>query len=309
MRTAWHVISATFRGFLKDDGLRLAAALSFYTVLSLAPMLLLALIAADYFVGQEGVNDALVGFATRLGGDAIGQLVAEVLGTSGSHVGDYSASSVTEKLRKGSVSGIASLSAGFAVVVFAATTVFANLQTSLNMMWGVDAKPGKTIAGWFRRRGRSLLTMIAFGMLLPVTLILSTVVTWLTNQLGPGAWALQAASYSVTLLIFVLFFAMVYKLLPDVRLEWGDVWLGAVVTAVLFAIGREAIGLYLARSGAASLYGAAGSLFVVLLWVYYSSVIFFVGAEFVQAFATVRGRQLRPGKFAVRVERRIIEHK
>ncbi len=196
---------------------------------------------------------------------------------------------------------------GIVLLIFWASGVFAQLQYSLNRIWEVETRPGAGVWGWLRKRAWTLVMVALIGLFLLASLIgaamLAGMHTWLKGLVKAG-WAWWLLNETVPLVLFVLFFAAIYKVLPDVKIEWRDVWFGAVVTAVLFLIGRYCIGLYLGRSTITSAYGAAGSLMAVLMWLYYSTLIFFFGAELTQALAQVRGAMIVPNTHAVRVPHR-----
>jgi len=182
---------------------------------------------------------------------------------------------------------------GVITLIFGAAGVVGQLQTALNTIWGVEPKPGQGIWGFIRQRFVSYAMLLGIGFLLLVSLVVSAVAASLTQFIGTYFSGVEVLAHVLDLLIsFVLttvLFAMIYKYLPDVRIEWRDVWIGAALTSVLFTIGKFLIGLYLGRSGVSSPFGAAGSLITVLVWVYYSGLIFFLGAEFTQVYATQYG--------------------
>jgi membrane protein len=190
-------------------------------------------------------------------------------------------------------------------ILFGATGVFVELQTALDRIWNVEPRPGAGIWGFVKTRLLSFGMILGIGFLLLVSLVVATAVTavgvWATGLL-PGAKVLvEGLTFVVSFGLTTLLFAMIFKVLPDVEIAWGDVWIGAAATALLFTLGKFLIGLYLAKSSVASTYGAAGSLVIVLLWIYYSSQILFLGAEFTQVYAGRYGSNIRPSKHAVPV--------
>jgi membrane protein len=194
---------------------------------------------------------------------------------------------------------------GFVTLLFGASGVFGQLQTSLNAIWGVQPKPGRGLFGIVRDRFLSFGFILAIGFLLLVSLVLTAAIAFLGQQFGsmiPGMEALvQSLNSILSVAVITLLFAMLFKFLPDARIAWHDVWIGAFITAALFTVGKFALGFYLGKSGVASSYGAAGSLIVLLLWVYYSSQIVFFGAELTQVYANRFGSHVAPSSNAVAV--------
>jgi membrane protein len=273
----WTIVKRSVSEFIADDCLNLAAALAYYTALSLAPLVVLLLTVSTFFGEQS--QQKFVNEVQQLVGAQAGQSIKQVIDSADS------------KPNVGTIAGWISLG----VLVFSATGVFAQLQDSLNRIWDVKAKPS---AGWWeylRKRLLSLGMLVTIGFLLLVSLVLSSV---LHLVLGSDGKIWEFVNFAVSLLVFVGLFAAMYKLLPDVQIPWGVVWTGACVTGVLFVIGKWAIGLYLGYSSVGSSYGAAGSLIVLLLWVYYSSLILFFGAELTQVYATETKAHVQPDQYA-----------
>jgi membrane protein len=196
----------------------------------------------------------------------------------------------------------------FATILFGATGVFTQLQTTLNHIFDVKPKPGQGIKGLLRARASAFGMLLGIGFLLLVSLVISAALSAAGNYLLgllPGAeFVLQALNFVVSLAVITVLFAMIYRFLPDVKIAWRDVWFGAAVTALLFTIGKFLIGLYLGNSSVASVYGAAGSLVIVLLWAYYSSQILFFGAELTEVWARRRGSHIVPDEHAVPADRK-----
>lgn len=270
--------------FLSDDAMTLGAALAFYTALSLAPLLVL-----------------LVWITTLLGGAAQAELVDQIVALVGTEAG-ATVRGVVENAKNtptlGSFAGVA----GILLLLFSAGTVFAQLQHSLNVVFNVRSKPTKGAArglwAWVRRRLLSMGMVLTIGFLLMVSLAFSAVLAAALTRVSTAAPAAAAVWHTVDFVaptaVFIALFAVLFKFLPDVRIGWKDVWLASVVTAVLFSVGKLGIGLYLGRSSLGSAYGAAGSLVVLLVWVYYSAIIFFFGAELAQVWARAHGRGFEP---------------
>jgi len=223
-------------------------------------------------------------------------------------IGDDATRMVFQVLKNARASRHGGLAMGisFATLLLGATAVFSQLQDTLNLVWKVTGKPGANgVARFFRKRLLTFIAVLALGMLLIASLVLSATVSTLRHYVKldlPGSLSLwQALDMIVSLGVLTVLFGAVYRILPDVHLAWRHVWLGSFVTAVLFAVGKIGIGLYIIHSGMASAYGAAGALVVLLLWVYYSSIIFLMGAEFIHAYARQRGEEIPPAKYAVKI--------
>jgi membrane protein len=265
-----------------------SAALAFYTIFSLAPILVVVIALAGAVFGEEAVRGQIVGEFQGLMGRDAALLVQEVLKSSA-------------KPATGRLTALI----GVGTLILGATAVFGQLQDALNTVWAVAPKPGAAITTLLRKRLHSFALVVGLGFLLLVSLVLSAALSWFSSYLERvfafPVDLLQVANFVVSFVVITLLFAMTYRILPDVRIAWRDVWLGSVLTALLFVVGKTLIGLYLGRTGVASAYGAAGSLVVILLWTYYSSLIFFFGAELTR----VHSRQFRslrqPEEGAVRV--------
>jgi membrane protein len=269
----------------EDNALRLGASLAYYTLFAIAPVLLVAIAIAGLAFGPEAVR-----------GEIVGQLDALV--------GRDGAAAVQSMLEGASrrQSGWLATIIGSITFVFAATGAFLELQTVLNTIWRVKPNPNANFTAFVRDRVRSFGLVLAIGFLLLVSLALSAALAaasaWI-NRYAPGVPLLwQTLNAVVSLAIITALFAMLYRFLPDVDLEWGDVITGAFVTAVLFTLGKQAIGFYLGQSATASSYGAAGSVIVLLLWVYYSTQILLLGAEFTRLYAETHGSRPQPEVFA-----------
>jgi membrane protein len=264
-----------------DNASSLSAALAFYTLLSLAPLLVLITGIIGLVFGQEaGQGELMNRFGSILGPEGAKTLQGIV-----SHA-------------QNRFSGIVATVLSIIVLVFSVSGVFYQLQTSLNVVWEVTQESTGGIWGVVRKRLPSFSIIPVIGFLLIVSTAATAVVSAFGHFLGglfPGVSVLlQVVNFLLSFVVVSVLFALIYKILPDVRVAWRDVWLGSAVTALLFSIGKFAIGLYLGRSSISSTYGAAGSLVVLLLWVYYSSQIFFFGAEFTQIYSNRYGRRITP---------------
>jgi membrane protein len=283
---AWKLFKDTFAGWREDGVSQHAAALAYYTVFSLAPLLVIVVALAGLFFGQEAAQ---------------GKIVEQM----GGLVGHDAASAIQDMIAaaRKPASGILATVIGLAALVFGATGVFAQLQESLDAIWEVKPRPGLGVKGFIKARFLSFTMVLGIGFLLlvslAVTAALSALGDWMGASLPIPEAAMQVLNFIVGLAVTTALFAAIYKVLPDVEIGWRDVWVGAAVTAVLFSLGRLAIGLYLGKSGVSSSYGAAGSFAVVLLWVYYSSQILFFGAEFTRVWAETYGSHILPDENAV----------
>jgi membrane protein len=291
VKAGFDLIKETFKGWMDDGALDLGAALSYYAIFSLAPLLLIVIAVAGLVWGREAVQGQLVSQLQGIVGPEGGQAIQTMVANAGKHGG-------------GAVATIV----GMVTILFGATGVFVELQTALNRVWNVEPKPGAGVWGFIRTRMLSFGMILGIGFLLLVSLVVATAVTavatWASGLL-PGTKALaEIATFLLSFAMTSLLFAMIFKVLPDVKIAWRDVAIGAVATALLFTLGKFLIGLYLAKSGVASTYGAAGSLVIVLLWIYYSSQILFLGAELTQVYASRYGSNIRPSSHAVPVVRR-----
>ena len=252
--------------FIKHDLLTLAAALAFYTALSLAPLLLIT-------VAVFGI----------LGADLRVQLVSQVHALIGNQAGEMVKVVIEGAQERPDLSKLGGI-LGFLTLIFSASGVFAQLQSSLNLIWQTEASPKSGIAAWLRHRLLSMGMVLSLGFISLVSLAINAVLSFLVTRNGNDLWILL--DQGISLFIYTLLFALIFKVLPDAKTSWRKAISAGVLTAVLFMLGKWLIGLYLGQSAVASAYGAAGSLIIFLLWVYYSSLVLFIGGE----LAALRGR-------------------
>ena len=275
-----------FTGWREHKASKMAAALAYYTVFSLAPILVISIAVAGLVFGQEAAEGRIVGQISGL----IGQESAEAL------------QAMIAAARKPSA-GILATVLGVATLVLGATGVFGELQDSLNTVWGVKPRPGRGLLGLLKSRFVSFAMVLGTGFLLLVALVVSAAIaalgSWLGGLLPVPELVLQILNTVLSLAVVTLLFAMMFRVLPDVEIGWRDVWFGALTTAALFTLGKLAIGLYLGKSSLGSSYGAAGALVVILVWVYYSAQILFFGAELTRAWAYLHGSRVAPDEDAV----------
>ncbi|MER9331541.1 YihY/virulence factor BrkB family protein [Mesorhizobium sp. M0488] len=275
MREAWELLKQSVLGFINDGAFSHGAAMAFYAVTSLAPILLIVVAIAGLVFGHE---------AAQLG------LSAEIAGVMGSQSAELLRITIEGASHK--TAGTLATILGIVTLLMTASGVFGEMQLSLNQIWKI-APTGTTLSRLVRARAASLGLVAALGFLLLVSLVASAAISALNQVINAylpfGAVILSVTNEIVSFILLSILFAAIYKILPDRRLGWRDVAIGAVVTAFLFTIGKSLIGWYIATSAIASSYGAAGALLVVLLWVYYSSEIFLLGAEFTRAYSVRRG--------------------
>ena len=276
----WRITRKTGSEWSSQNALEWGAALAYYTVFSIAPLLIIAL--------------TLVGFVYK--GNSLPQIHTQISKLAGQNAADAITSAIesVRTSKHGTIANVISL----VLLLIGASSVFGQLQTTLNRVWGVQPKPGHFWKDLFMQRLISFAMIIGISFLMLVSLLISALLVAITgyfDYLLPGASALwHLLDAGVSFAIVVLLFASIYKIVPDVQIDWKDVWTGAVFTAVLFVAGKAAIAFYLGRSGIGSAYGAAGSILIILAWVYYSSQILFFGAEFMKLYADERRSTIRP---------------
>ncbi|HEX2757501.1 MAG TPA: YihY/virulence factor BrkB family protein [Thermoanaerobaculia bacterium] len=275
------LLASAARGWRDDNALRLGAALSFYSLVSFPPLIIVTISIAALIFGREAAQAGLL------------RQVAQLLGKSGSEMFEQMMKAAS---RPGH--GLVAASIGLVFVLFGATGVFAELRDALNLIWKVQSTDKNVVRGLLKGRLLALNLVIGTGFLLIVSLVVSAALSALSASVGSHLkgfdQVLQGLDLVVSFGVLALLFALIFKILPDVDLAWRDVALGAAVTSLLFTAGKFAIGAYLGTATVATAYGAAGSLVLLLLWVYYSSQIFFFGAELTRSYAERRGRGKLP---------------
>jgi membrane protein len=282
-KSIWEVFKSSVAQWFEDQPFQMASSLAYYTIFSLAPLLIIVIAIAGFAFGEQAAEQ---------------QIVGKIQGT----IGQQGAETVQRMIQNASSqpkTGMISAVVGFVALLFGAGGVVGQLRTSLNTIWGVAPKPGQGVWGFMRQRFISFAMILGIGFLLLVSLVVSAAVTGLAQLIGNFLMLAYALDLLISFLFITALFAMIYKFLPDVQIQWRDVWIGAALTSLLFTIGKFLIGLYLGHSSVTSTYGAAGSLITILLWVYYSSLIFFLGAEFTQVYATRYGSGVAPAEQAV----------
>ena len=273
--TFWTLLKETVLSFIDDEALSRGASMAFYAVTSLAPILLIVVAIAGLVFGEDAARNALAGQFQSL----MGQQSAELLQGAIQNAGKKS-------------SGILATIIGVVTLLVTASGIFGEMQSALNTIWKASPE-GTTVSRLIRARAASLGLVASLGFLLLISLVVSAVISALGNYVNAylpfGKIILTMLNAFVSFALIAVLFAAIYKILPDRKLQWRDVIVGAIVTSLLFTIGKSLIGWYLGTSAAASTYGAAGALIIVLLWIYYTSEIFLLGAEFTKVYANHHG--------------------
>lgn len=277
----WPLLKRSYQEWSEDEAPRLAAALAYYTIFSLAPVLVIVVAVAGLAFGADDVRGALIGQVRGLLGDDGADLVLGML---------------REAARP--KDSLLAMVIAFATLLIGASGLFAQLQDALNTVWDVEPKPGRGLLGTVKDRFLSFTMVLGVGFLLLVSLVVAAALqaaqTFARGWAGGMASVFQAIGFALDLGLTALLFAMLFKFLPQVKLRWSDVWRGALATAVLFTAGKFALGAYIGRGAVGSAYGAAGSLAIVLIWVYYSAQILLFGAELTQVWARQHGSWVEP---------------
>lgn len=285
LRKIGRLLQETFQEWQADKASRIAAALAYYTVFSISPLLVIVVAIAGAFFGQQTAQEQIVEQLTELvGKDGVQPILLAL-----------------NNMSQPKIRGVASL-ISIGVLILGASGIFAQLQDALNTVWKVKPQPGQGILPFIRKRLSSFLMVLAIGFLLMLSLILSAVVSTLTrysNDFLPipsSAIPWGKLDFFISLGLMTFLFSLMFKYVPDVKIAWKDVFVGSVITALLFLFGKFLLGLYLSKGSLGSAYGAAGSLIVFLAWVYYSAQIILLGAEFTQVYTRMYGSKIRPGK-------------
>ena len=287
-RGIWYVLKDSFRKFGNDRIMKLSAALAYYTVFSVGPLLIVVVFICSFFFGKEAIE-----------GSVYGQIQ--------SFVGHDAALQLQEIIKNAAIAGKGKVAAiiGIVTLVIGATTMFAEMQDSINMIWGLKTKPKKS--AWIillKNRLLSFGVIASLGFLLLVSLSVSAVIEAISTRLQAQfpeltVVALYILNIIITFVIISALFGVIFRVLPDAKIKWKDVMAGAVATAVLFMVGKFAISFYISKSNIGTTYGTAGSLVILLVWIYYSSVILYFGAEFTKAYAIKYGDSIRPNEYAI----------
>lgn len=291
----WGLLKDTFRGCSDDKIVKLSGALAYFTVFSIGPMLIMIIFFADIFYGRAAIEGTVFSQIKNL-------------------VGSAAAAQIQETIKSASLSGKGTVTGTFGLItlLIGATTVFSEIQDSINTIWDLKPKPKK---GWLKMlfdRVLSFSIVVSLGFLLLVSLVITGLVEALSQHLikifpDITVVVIYILNLLITFVVVSLLFAIIFKVLPDAKIKWRDVITGAMVTAVLFMMGKFAITFYIGSSNVSSAYGTAGSLVIILLWIYYSSLILYFGAEFTKAYATTYGGLIQPNDYAVWIKQVEIE--
>ena len=289
IKNGFTILKAAFNGFLDDMALKFSASLAYYTIFSLAPLLLLMISLAGIFFGSEASQ---------------GKIFGEING----FVGNDAAKQIQDMIKHLQMFGKSTVSVilGAVILIFGASGVFGEIQESINIIWQVRPKPKKSWVKVIKDRLLSFSMIATLGFLLLISLVINGALLVMSDHLKSYLPNFTVVFFNVinvviSFIVITVLFCVIFKVLPDVKIRWRDVLSGALFTAVLFMIGRLVIGIYVAQSATSSTYGAAGSLIAILLWVYYTAAILYFGAEFTRAYADFKGIQIQPAEFAVHV--------
>ncbi|RYG42906.1 MAG: YihY/virulence factor BrkB family protein [Chitinophagaceae bacterium] len=285
-----HMLKRTFQGFVNDRALKLSASLSYYTVFSMAPLILLVISLAGFFLGEDAAR---------------GHIFTELNGL----IGNGAAAQIQEVIKNMELSGKTTMALiiGIVTLIIGATSVFGDIQDSINIIWRVKAKPKRGWVKLLKDRLTSSSLIIGLGFLMIVSLLINGVLmalnAWLRSYFPETTLILfEILNIAIVMAVIWLLFSVIFKVLPDAEIRWKDVRMGAFFTMLLFMLGRYLISLYIETTGAGSAYGAAGSLIVILVWVYYTAAILYFGAEFTRAYTEFTGARIKPAEYAVYVE-------
>ncbi len=287
LKGIWEVIKNTFKGFSTHKITKLSGSLAYYTVFSMGPLMVMIISLCGLFLEKEAVE---------------GEVFAVLRG----FVGEDTAIQLQEIIKNASLAGKSKIAAiiGGVTLLIGATTVFGEIQDSINTIWGLKAKPKKGWLKMLQNRFLSFSVIVSLGFLLLVSLTVTGVVEGISEGLRaryPDVTVVlfYIVNLMLTLAISGIIFAVIFKVLPDAKIRWRDVFAGALVTAFLFMLGKFGISLYISQTNVGSTYGAAGSLVVLIVWIYYSSIILYLGAEFTKAYAVAYGKDIHPNDYAV----------
>ncbi|SMC89000.1 YihY/virulence factor BrkB family protein [Pedobacter africanus] len=283
----WEVLKATFTGFFEHKVTKLSGSLAYYTVFSMAPLLVVIISLCGLFLGQEAAQGEIYNQLAGFMGKETALQLQEIV----------SKAAIGNKDRIAFIIGIVTLLIG-------ATTVFADIQESINTIWGLKPKPKRGWLKMLQNRFLSFSVIVSLGFILLVSLAITTVLDGFSSRLQARFSDVSVVVFYIlnqllTLAVISLIFGVIFKVLPDAIIKWRDVLSGAIVTAILFMLGKFAISIYIGQSDVGSTYGAAGSLVILLLWTYYSSIILYLGAEFTKAYAVAYGSEILPSHYAV----------
>ena len=292
---SWFLLKNTTLEFIDDNAIKLSAALAYYTIFALPPLLIIIITICGFFFGEEAVTGQLYGqINTLVGNDAAIQIQGAIKNV------ELSGNNVFVTIF------------GITMLLIGASGVFAEIQSSINYIWGLRAKPNKGLKKFIQNRIMSFSMIVSLGFLMIVSLSVNTILDIVNTRLKlyfpeSTIYLFYVVNSVIVFSIITLLFAIIFRTLPDGIIKWRDACLGASCTAVLFMIGKFAIGFYLGNSTIASIYGAAGSVIIILIWVYYSSIILYFGAEFTKVYAKTYGGKISPNEYSVEIKKEIFE--
>lgn len=289
------VLKESLLNFFRDNCLKLSAALAYYTVFSIGPMLLVVIAIAGYFFGRDAIE-------------------GEVFFQLRNLVGSAPAAQIQQIIQNAKLSDHTLLASIFGVItlIIGATGVFSEIQDSINLIWQLKPKPRKGLILFLINRIISFSMVVGLGFIIIVSLVASALISALGKKLHAmypelAIYFIQGFNHLLSFATITLLFAVIFKVLPDAKIKWKDVWVGSLLTSILFLIGKFLIGYYIGNSNIGSTFGAAGAIIILLLWVNYSSIILYFGAEFTQCFCQKRGRRIQPNDYATWVENQQVE--
>lgn len=294
-KKSWNLLKESFNEFLNDNAIKLSASLSYYTIFSLPPLLIIIISLCGIFFGADAAK-------------------GEIFGQINGFVGNDAVLQIQEMIKNVKLSdgNVFATTVGFIILLIGASGVFAEIQSFINYIWGIEAKQKRGLAKFIKNRLMSFSMIGSVGFLLMVGLIFNTVMDVLNNRLVAyfpqiTVYLFYVLNIIIVFVIITFLFSVIFKSLPDGKVAWKDSLIGAGFTAFLFMIGKFAIGAYLASSDVASIYGAAGSVILIFIWVYYSAIILYFGAEFTKVYANAHGHKIVPNKYSVKIEKKQIE--
>lgn len=291
----WYLLKNTISEFNDDNAIKLSASLSYYTIFAIPPLMIIIITLCGFFFGKDAVTGELYGQINRL-------------------VGNDAAIQIQNAIKNVELSDSNAFAAifGGVMLLIGASGVFAEIQSSINFIWGLKAKPNKGLKKFIQNRLMSFSMIVSVGFLLLVSLLVNSVMDLLSAKLRSyfqegTIYIFYVLNLLVVFAIITLLFTIIFRTLPDGKIRWKDAFIGSSFTAVLFMVGKFAIGLYLGNSTVASVYGAAGSIIIILVWVYYSAIILYFGAEFTKVYAKAYGGSISPNEYSVEIQKEIFE--
>lgn len=295
LKELWRVLKTTFSNFSDDNGLKMSASLAYYTIFSIAPLLILIISLAGLFFGHEAATNSLYPQIARYVGSGAAAQIQDVI----------------KNLQFSGKTGFALIS-GIVTLLIGASSLFLEIQDSLNIIWRVKPKPKR---GWVKiltNRFLSFSIIGGLGFLLMASLLVNFVIHAVSDRLQRflpdiTIWIFSAINLAISFLVIAVLFGIIFKVLPDAKIKWKDVRSGAFFTALLFLLGQYLISLYLQYSAQGSAYGAAGSIIILLVWIYYTAAILYIGAEFTQVYAEANGSHIEPAPYAVHIKQEEVE--